>query len=607
MAGPPGRDDLTRWRDELRGNWATMTPNLERVLRCRAGDERADAMLPWVRAFGATMASLVEPAVAEVERNRWLPASAPYDGVGTATAHVAFHPDHLLAGRAVWASGLVAAAAGLPGPGGAPGVAGLPSGGAGHVPAGVAPGGHGLFEAAALFYLLSHAGEGGHACPAVCTVGLARALAHRGSGDLRDRYLPKLLDTDYDRAWRGSQFLTEVQGGSDVGANTTVAEPDPDRPGAYRLTGEKWFCSVADAQVFAVTARPAGAGPGTAGLGCFLVPRTVDGSAPNGFRIRRLKDKLGTRALASAEIDFDGALGWPIGPVDDGFHVAVGELLNTSRWMNALGSTGIMRRAVLEATAFARHRQAFGSPIGAFPIVREQLAVMKAEEEAALSSTMLLTGLVERIDADDATDEERAVHRFLVNANKYVTSIAATDVVHRGIEVLGGNGTIEDFSPMPRLYRDAIVFESWEGTHNVLCAQVRRDCARLGLIGPVAALARRELARAGEAAGADGAAVRDAVARAEHRIAADVGEARSPGAAAAGAGHFRRNLDLVTRALQAASLLAEAAAAGSAAVADEKSAVAALIVRRHLVPGHDPQDDPEWPALVERSLAGSAG
>ncbi|MDA8281472.1 MAG: acyl-CoA dehydrogenase family protein [Actinomycetota bacterium] len=659
MGGPPERQDLTRWRAELRGNWATATPNMEQVLRLRAGNERTAAMLPWLRAFGATMAEVVEPAIAEVERHRVLPALDPYDGVGNPLAGVTFHADHRRAGRAVWASGLVAAAIGAPAGSGAAGSGAAGSGAAGsgaagsgaagsgaagsgaagsgaagsgaagsgaagsgaagseHLPVGV-PGGSGAFEAAALFYLLSHAGEGGHGCPMVCTVGLARALAHRGSAELRDRYLGRLVDPGYDRAWRGSQFLTEVQGGSDVGANTTRAVPDPQHPGAYRLTGEKWFCSVADADLFAVTARPDGAGPGTRGLGCFLVPRTLDGTEePNGFRIRRLKDKLGTRALASAEIDFDGALGWPIGPVDEGFHVAVDELLNTSRWLNAVGSTGIMRRAVLEATSFARHRRAFGQPIGAFPIVREQLALMKVEELAALSSTMLLTGVIERIDAGDASTEERAVHRLLVNANKYVTSIAASDVVHRGIEVLGGNGTIEDFSPLPRLYRDAIVFESWEGTHNVLCAQVRRDCSRLGLLGPVVDRVRGELARAGEAAGA---AVRDALARTEARIQEDLDRDRTPEDVAAGAAHFRRNLDRLTRTLQAASLLAEAAAAEAAgagaapaeaaaarAAADAKAAAASLFIRVHLVPGHDPQDDPQWSALVERALAGDAG
>ena len=208
---------------------------------------------------------------------------------------------------------------------------------------------------------------------------------------------------------------------------------------------------------------------------------------------------------------------WPIGPVADGFRVAVEELLNTSRWLNAVGSTGIMRRAYLEASSFARHRCAFGRVVGSFPVVREHLAVMKAEEQAALASTVAVTALRAGLDDADADAEHAgadaehagadaehagadgaAVFRFLVNANKYLTSMSATDVARRGIEVLGGNGTIEDFSPLPRLYRDAMVFESWEGTHNVLCAQVHRDCVRFGLLDEVLPWIRAELSSAGE-------------------------------------------------------------------------------------------------------------
>ena len=143
-----------------------------------------------------------------------------------------------------------------------------------------------------------------------------------------------------------------------------------------------------------MVARSLDAPSGTKGLGCFLIPRTLDGVTPNGFRIRRLKDKLGTRGLASGEIDFEGALAYPIGDVDEGFSIAVSELLNTSRWLNAVGSTGIMSRAYLEASSFAHHRRAFGTTIESFESVREQLAVMKIEVEAALASTLLLTELV---------------------------------------------------------------------------------------------------------------------------------------------------------------------------------------------------------------------
>jgi alkylation response protein AidB-like acyl-CoA dehydrogenase len=405
------------------------------------------------------------------------------------------------------------------------------------------------------------------------------------------------MSADASRALRGSQFLTEVQGGSDVGANVALAAPHPTIPGAYELSGEKWFCSVADADLFAITARPVSAGPGTKGLGCFVVPRSLDGNQPNGFRIRRLKDKLGTRALASAEIDFSGAVAWPIGEIDEGFKIAVTELLNTSRWLNALGSTGIMSRASIEASRFAEHRSAFGVPIRSFPLVREQLAVIRTETAAALSSTFALTELVGRIDAGEATDEQIAVHRLLVNANKFATSTGASDVVHQAIELLGGNGTIEDFSPLPRLYRDAVVFESWEGTHNVLCAQVRRDCVRLDLLGPVASWIRSELSAAGLSSTGEVERVEEALTAAITRL------ERCRADDVYAAVHFRRHLTTLMHVIQAACLLREAA---DEAARPAKAAEAALFIHRHLATHLEPGDDPGWSTLVDTVIeAGS--
>jgi acyl-CoA dehydrogenase len=440
---------------------------------------------------------------------------------------VEFHPSYHAAGRAVWATGIVAAPP---------------------------------REQAALFFEVAQAGEGGHACPVVCTAGLARALRSRASDELRERFLPPLLESDYDRAQRGAQFLTERHGGSDVGANRVEAVPDGD---AWRLHGEKWFCSVADADQFLVTARPRGAPEGTRGIGCFLVPRSG-----GGFRILKLKDKLGTRALATGEIEFEGALAYPLGPLEEGFLTAV-SVLNTSRWLNALGSAGLMRRAFDEAFAFAREREAFGGPIARFPLVRENLAVMKAEAAAALASSLHLTELVARIDEGVATDEDVAWHRILVNANKFVTSLAATKACRRGIEALGGNGTIEDFSPLPRLYRDSIVFESWEGTHNVLCAQVLRDLAKLDAVDLVVgrAQATPEL----------GARLRRSLAEPEW-----------------GALHGRRQLETLVRALQVATLRS-----------DGDDAAAALLERRHLTPGFDPERDESYAEVVDSVLANS--
>ncbi len=452
MTYDAAREDLSAWRadyplnpfdadDELRGG-------LARYVR----GERLEELERRASAFAAEVVGVIAPNAARYEQRAHLPELSTYDALGRRVEEVSFDPSYHAAGAAVWASGVMALSA-------TPGTA---------------------FEQMTLLYLLSSEGEAGHACPVTCSIGLARALRRRAETSVRERFLAPLVTTDYAAAERGAQFLTEVQGGSDVGANACVAIPVGD--GTYRLTGEKWFCSVADADQFFVTARLEGASAGTRGLASFVVPRRIDG-APNGFHVRRLKDKLGTRGLASGEIDFDGALAWPIGPLEEGFRTAVGIVLNTSRWMTAVGSAGIMRRAYLEARNFARHRRAFGVAIEEFATLRLTLADMAAASSGALSLVLALTDLEDDIDAGVASESDVRVHRFLVNAAKLVISQQATRVVRAGIEVLGGNGTIEEFSVLPRLYRDAIVYESWEGTHNVLAAQIVNDMRRMDLIG----------------------------------------------------------------------------------------------------------------------------
>jgi acyl-CoA dehydrogenase len=515
----PGRDDLLTWKASKPTNYFDAVPSLSSELQLRMGPKFNNSLKRQLSSFGEAVATQIEPAVQTIERNREFPKLRSYDELGQRIEHIEFHPAHDDASRATWASGMLATPLNF----------------------------EGAFELAAKFFLLSHVGEGGQACPVVCTIGLRRALEHRGSESLKAQYLAGLMTTDSSDALRGSQFLTEVQGGSDVGANVASASPDPEIAGAWRIRGEKWFCSVADADLFAVTARPESAQSGTKGLALFLVPRSLDDVHPNGFRIRRLKDKLGTRGLASGEIDFDYALAFPIGEIDDGFAIAVSELLNTSRWLNALGATGIMSRAYLEASSFARHRRAFGSPISDFDAVREQLAMMKIEVAASLASTMALTELVAKIDEGIASDNDLKVHRFLVNANKFVTSISATAVVHRAIEVLGGNGTIEDFSPLPRLYRDSIVFESWEGTHNVLCDQVRRDCLRLNLLDSVVDWVQGELNQAQQPRSADVDLLRKALADCVTGLEKTLTGTES--------GNFRRRLERLVRIIQATCLL----------------------------------------------------
>ena len=348
----------------------------------------------------------------------------------------------------------------------------------------------------ALAYLIVHNGEAGHGCPVACTAGAIKLLQRVGSEEQRERYLPGLLDTDYSRRLHAAQFVTEVQGGSDVGVNDGVAVPDPDRSGWFRITGEKWFCSVIDARLFVMTARPEGAGKGTPGLGLFLVPRLVDGTL-NNFSVRRLKYKLGTRSMASAEVDFDGALGEPVGRLDQGFKNLVGIVLDTSRVHNAVAATACMRRAYIEARTFAKHRVAFDRPIIEHAMVQERLARMKVLNDAALATTFRVLAMTDRVALPGTEADLVDARRTHVNLNKYWTALRCTEVVRDGIEVLGGNGTIEEFTVLPRLYRDAIVLESWEGTHNTLCAQVLRDFATRGLQRPWLAEVERSLSTVG--------------------------------------------------------------------------------------------------------------
>ena len=444
------RADFAAWRSAAAGNPFDGDPFFRRLLRRHLGGRYGEWEQRLRRAAEAAGPAL-DALVLEASRDENLPALRRHDAHGRRTEEVAFHPAYHEVGRIFWRSGVLSALA--------------------------APGSE--LASGAIAYLLAQNGEAGHACPVACTAGAILLLQRVGTEDQRRRWLPRLLEVDYDKALRAAQFVTEVQGGSDVGANACLATPEPGRPGWWRIRGEKWFCSVADAGLFVVSARPEGAPPGTKGLGLFLVPRTVDGR-PNGFALRRLKWKLGTRSMATGEIELEGALAESIGTLDDGFRNLVGIVLDTSRVHNAVAIAGVMRRAFVEARAYARNRCAFGRRVAGFPPVQETLARMRLRTAAALCTTFRILAQGDRLAAG-AGGGLAAARRVDVMVNKYWTACAGTLAVRDGIEVLGGNGTIEDFSVLPRLYRDAMVLESWEGTHNTLCAQVLRDFATRGM------------------------------------------------------------------------------------------------------------------------------
>ena len=315
---------------------------------------------------------------------------------------------------------------------------------------------------------------------AVCGLGMTASTAgmvERYAPDsVRDELLRRLVSVDPSEAWEGGMFLTERQGGSDVGANTTRAVQDGDE---WRIYGDKHFCSNADAEVFIVLARPAGAPEGSRGLGTFIVPRILPDGSDNHFHIKRLKPKMGTVGVPTAEIQIDGARAWLCGSPDqsatgdaarDGRGLnRMMEMVNGSRFGIALMGLGIHRRVFLEAAIYAAHREQFGNRIDSYPLVRETLVDMLVELEGAVAMTFECAVDITAGEEDDA----RALRRILTPLAKIRACREAITWSSLGLEIFGGNGYMEDW-PMARQYRDAQVNTIWEGTENILALDVRR-------------------------------------------------------------------------------------------------------------------------------------
>jgi len=323
-------------------------------------------------------------------------------------------------------------------------------------------------------YLTHQNGEAGVACSLACTDGLTRALDALGDRPEHRGALSRIRSSSARRVWHAAQFVTEIQGGSDVGANAVEARPAAG--GAYTLHGPKWFCSNVNADYFLVSARPAGAPQGAHGIAIFLVPSHLEDGVParNGHTIDRLKDKLGTRELATAELTFDGALGWPIGPLDRGLANLVDLVLVTSRMACVLYAAASLRQAERTVRAYTAFRTAFGRPIADYAPVRRAVDEIALARERALAVAFELV----RLWQAPAGSVDAADFRVLLSLAKPVVTRRASALLHDALMLLGANGIEERFSPLPRLYRDAAVMETWEGPHNVLFAQAQRDLAR---------------------------------------------------------------------------------------------------------------------------------
>lgn len=335
------------------------------------------------------------------------------------------------------------------------------------------PGAH--VARAAKFYVWSQA-DLGHGCPVSMTYAAVPALRHQP--ELAADLEPRLASAAYDPSQRplsdkpgilAGMAMTEKQGGSDVRAGTTVAvaAAGGGSGGEYRLTGHKWFCSAPNSDVFLMLAQAPG------GLSCFLVPRVLPDGARNPILLQRLKDKLGNRSNASAEIELADTVGWLIGEEGRGVKTII-DMVNHTRLDCVIGSAALQRQALVQALHHASHREAFGARLLEQPLMRNVLADLAVESEAATALMLRLAGAVDRSHADD---HEPAVKRLGVALGKYWVCKRTPPMVGEALECLGGNGYVEA-SGMPRLYREAPLNSIWEGTGNVQALDVLRALAK---------------------------------------------------------------------------------------------------------------------------------
>ena len=304
-------------------------------------------------------------------------------------------------------------------------------------------------------------------CPICMTDGVGRVLERHGSGEVVGETLRRLAAREREQLWQGAMFLTEKQGGSDVGANTVTARKKGRR---WLLSGDKWFCSNVDAEAILALARMPDGPKGTRGLGLFLVLRHHPPGNGGTIRIHRLKDKLGVRSMPSGEVTLENTEGILIGGVGEGFK-QMAEMLNLSRIYNSVASIAAMRRALLEALAYGAERRAFGKPLWQLPLWRSGMADLMAEQVGALT---LVFEAVRALDRADCGDEEaRSLVRLLIPMVKALTGKLGVFTVSEAMEAIGGNAYIEE-SILPRLLRDCQVLPIWEGTTNILTLDAMR-------------------------------------------------------------------------------------------------------------------------------------
>lgn len=422
------------------------------ALREAVRREGAEAWAGDLNAHGAWLGR-AQTLAAGAEANRCPPRLLSYDRGGHRIDHIEFHPSWNLLMGGIMARGLHSRAWSQPSPG--------------------------AQVARAAAYVMQGQVEAGTLCPTTMTFAAVPLLQREPAGvvDFVGQWLPALYSREYDgtdaplaakRSALIGMGLTEKQGGSDLRAATTRAMPlgAPGRGGAYQLVGHKWFFSVPQADAHLVLAQT------DEGLSCFFVPRWVPDGPRNAIRVRRLKDKLGNRSNASAEVEFEEAWGVMVGEPGRGLAVLL-EMAGTTRLDCVLGSAALLRQALAQSAHHARHRHAFGKALIDQPLMRNVLADLALESEAAMALGLRLARAVdERADAG-----ARALVRVGTPAAKLWVCKRAVSAVAECMEVWGGNGYVEE-GPMPRIYRETPVNSIWEGSGNVMALDVLRALLR---------------------------------------------------------------------------------------------------------------------------------
>jgi acyl-CoA dehydrogenase len=325
----------------------------------------------------------------------------------------------------------------------------------------------------ALAYLF-HPSTDVYSCPLAMTDGAARTLLHSGNRPLIDRAVPHLTSRDPQTFWTSGQWMTESIGGSDVGQSETVARQEDD--GTWRLYGRKWFTSATTSQMALVLARPEGNPMGGVGLALFYVETRDENGCLRNITVNRLKDKLGTRKVPTAELILEGAVGIPVAGLTHGTRAVV-PMLHLTRTWNSVMAVSFMRRGIALARDYARRRVAFGASLAEKALHVDTLATLQAEMEGAFHLSFYVVGLIAVEEHGKGGSSHDALLRLLTSVAKLTTGRQVVEVMSEVIEAFGGAGYVED-TGIPALLRDSHVLPIWEGTTNVLSLDTLRAAAR---------------------------------------------------------------------------------------------------------------------------------